>query len=115
MIHGIDVSRAILAVHGDWKAANGERWMLTDTRVYDWWDLAAAWGSEQPKSEEDKAEEGPNERNRSKGPQAQWVLELMRETNVRALPRSVEQLGRALDSTGFWDTFKLAPVMTRLE
>ncbi|KAF5309303.1 hypothetical protein D9758_019053 [Tetrapyrgos nigripes] len=45
MIHGIDVARAILAVHANFSKASGERWLLTDGRVYDWWDLASAWGS----------------------------------------------------------------------
>lgn len=112
MIHGVDVSRAILALHENFEPAIGQRWMLTDTRVYDWWDLAAAWGSEQPKVVEERDE---SERNRSRGPQARWVIELMKEAGVRALPRPVDQLGRALDSREFWDTFKLEPVMARLE
>ena len=111
MIHGLDVSRAIVAVHANFEPAIGQRWMLTDTRVYDWWDLAAAWGSEQPKD----AGEDASKRNQSKGPQAQWVIELMREAGVRALPRPADQLGRALDSREFWETFKLEPVMARLE
>ena len=48
MIHGSDVARAILAVHAHFDRATGERWMLTDGRVYDWWDLAYAWGSVPP-------------------------------------------------------------------
>jgi len=43
VVHGIDVARAILAIHENFTA--GERWLLTDARVYDWWDLASAWGS----------------------------------------------------------------------
>jgi hypothetical protein len=45
MIHGHDVARAILAVHAHPTRATGERWILTDNRVYDWWDLASAWGN----------------------------------------------------------------------
>lgn len=33
MIHGMDVARAILALHENFTP--GERWLLTDTRVYD--------------------------------------------------------------------------------
>ncbi|TCD63739.1 hypothetical protein EIP91_004990 [Steccherinum ochraceum] len=45
LIHGLDVSRAILAVHRHFASrATGQRWLLTDQRVYDWWDLASAWG-----------------------------------------------------------------------
>ncbi|KAK0508692.1 hypothetical protein JMJ35_008968 [Cladonia borealis] len=31
-----------------------------------------------------------------------WVLELMEEEGVRALPRDGERLGRRLDGRGFW-------------
>lgn len=105
MIHGIDVARAILAVHDKFSLANGTRWLLTDGRTYDIWDLVAAWGD-------------GGEANRGKlptGPQAKWVLELMVETAVRALPRSAETLGRALDSREFWSTFDLTPARARLE
>ena len=94
MIHGLDVSRAVLAVHARFDRANGERWLLTDGRVYDWWDLASAWGEE--------------------GKQGKWVRELMGETGVRALPRTPELIGRAMDSREFWDTFELEPVKGRL-
>ncbi|KAI1797067.1 hypothetical protein LXA43DRAFT_985818 [Ganoderma leucocontextum] len=94
MIHGLDVSRAVLAVHAHFDRANGQRWLLTDGRVYDWWDLASAWGEE--------------------GQQGKWVRELMNEGGVRALPRTPEYIGRAMDSREFWDTFELEPVKGRL-
>ncbi|KAJ7587346.1 hypothetical protein C8J56DRAFT_827592 [Mycena floridula] len=99
MIHGLDVARAILAVHANFNKSIGQRWLLTDNRVYDWWDLASGWG----------ASDG--------GPQLQplWVRELMRENNVRALPRNAEVLGRALDSREFWETFDLSPCKTLLD
>ncbi|KAG7097731.1 hypothetical protein E1B28_005051 [Marasmius oreades] len=100
MIHGLDVARAILAVHLHTQFPAGERWILTDMRVYDWWDLSSAWSV----GEGDKKD----------GPQAAWVRELMREEGVRALPRSPEQLGRALDSREFWEFFGLSP-MKRLD
>ncbi|KAH9885793.1 hypothetical protein C8Q73DRAFT_749120 [Cubamyces lactineus] len=93
LIHGLDVARAILAVHAQFDRAAGERWLLTDLRVYDWWDLAAAWGEE--------------------GKQARWVRELMQEEGLRALPRSPEVIGRAMDSREFWTTFGLEPVKGR--
>ncbi|KAI7939629.1 hypothetical protein MJO29_014365 [Puccinia striiformis f. sp. tritici] len=106
MIHGLDVARAILAVLDRFALAAGQRWILTDQRVYDWWDLASAWG-----------ESGTDNRDTqvTVGPQAQWVMELMSENNVKALPRSPVQLGRALDSRQFWDTFGLSPVRARME
>ena len=103
LIHGLDVSRAILAVHEQFSKAGGQRWILTDGRVYDWWDLASAWGS------------GPAETDGPGGPHAAWVRELMQEQSVRALPRNVELLGRALDSQEFWSTFEMAPLKARLD
>ncbi|KAI9000469.1 hypothetical protein BD414DRAFT_405962 [Trametes punicea] len=94
MIHGLDVSRAVLAVHGHFNRASGERWLLTDLRVYDWWDLASAWGEE--------------------GKQGRWVRELLQEQGIRALPRTPETIGRAMDSKEFWETFELEPTRGRL-
>ncbi|KAJ7796765.1 hypothetical protein B0H14DRAFT_3494436 [Mycena olivaceomarginata] len=98
LIHGLDLARAILAVHSDFSKAAGQRWLLTDGRVYDWWDLGSAWGTE----------------NSSDGP-AVWVRELMQEGDVRVLPRNTELLGRILDSRDFWFEFGLAPLRARLE
>ncbi len=74
--------------------------MLTDGLVYDWWTLFASWASV---SSGDEVDPQPLE-------QAQWVYELMSEGRVRALPRSMEVLGRCYDTREFWDTFGLAPV-----
>ena len=129
MIHGIDVARAILAVHRNFSKAQGQRWILTDGRVYDWWDLASAWGSSKPPTlkkpivgeigaEGDSAictiEEEDSEHS-ERGPQAKWVRELMIEMGVLALPREIELLGRALDSRDFWNEFNLSPIRARLE
>ncbi|KAF5384497.1 hypothetical protein D9757_006417 [Collybiopsis confluens] len=117
MIHGIDVARAILAIHCDWDKSIGQRWILTDGRVYDWWDLASAWGSGPASSVTDTSATSssvslnPEDR----GPQASWVQELMREAGDRALPRSNDTLGRALDSREFWETFGLTPLKARME
>jgi hypothetical protein len=85
MLHGHTLAHALLAVHSSPTLAAGQRWLLTDGRVYDWWDLDAAWGS--------PATHG------------KWVRELMREEGVRALPRDHGRLGRCLDSREFWETF----------
>ncbi|KAJ7234175.1 hypothetical protein B0H12DRAFT_1259175 [Mycena haematopus] len=98
LIHGLDLARAIVAVHSDFAKAAGQRWLLTDGRVYDWWDLSSAWGAVEP---------GDN--------LAVWVRELMQEGNIRVLPRNTELLGRILDSREFWSEFGLAPVRARLE
>jgi hypothetical protein len=50
-----------------------------------------------------------------RGPQPNWVKELMEEHGIRALPRNVDLLGRALDARDFWKTFGLFPVKALLE
>lgn len=114
MIHGIDVARAILAVHENFELATGKRWLLTNNRVYDWWDLAAAWGTEFT-TVKGQAQPPTSSAKRDKGPHSRWVRELMREQGVRALPRAPELLGQALDSRDFWDTFKLEPVIAQID
>lgn len=106
MIHGLDVARAIVAVLDRFSLAAGQRWILTDQRVYDWWDLASAWGQSSVENRDTEV---------TIGPQAQWVNELMLESNTRALPRPPIELGRALDSREFWTTFGLSPVRARME
>lgn len=123
LIHGLDVARAILAVHNEPKKAVNNRWLVTDGRVYvssmllsiepmtdfvfryDWWDLASAWGT--------GGADGKDKPLR--GPQPGWVRELMDEEGVRALPRTPEQLGNALDSREFWNTFNLSPAKARVD
>ncbi len=102
LIHGRDVARAIYAVHQKWPGPS--RWMLTDQFVYDWWALLAEWGSGGANDSGDDATGEP----------LTWVRELMEEAGVRALPRSMEELGRAYDSREFWNTFGLSPVRARL-
>ena len=128
-VHGHDVARAVLAVHsapphyqesgasvdqtdsrsdvnvqdkGRSHHLLGRRYIVTDLRVYDWWDLASAWAHE---STADCA----------CADAATWVRELMDEHGVRALPRSPEQIGRAMDSREFWKDFDLVPVKGRWE
>jgi nucleoside-diphosphate-sugar epimerase len=117
MIHGEDVARAVLAVHKDFDKATGQRWLLTDGRVQDWWDLASAWGTQVPTIGADTSTAGneSQETKQGRGPQPGWVQELMREEGIRALPRPLEKLGRALDSQEFWNTFGIQPVMGRIE
>ncbi|KAG6901437.1 hypothetical protein C0995_012067 [Termitomyces sp. Mi166 len=119
LIHGLDVSRAILAVHTNWVKAAGQRWILTDGRVYDWWDLASAWGNrlsgEAVDQETRAAAWDPDEDEKQRGPHARWVRELMQEENVHALPRDVASFERALDSRDFWFMFGLSPIKARLD
>ncbi|KAK5131046.1 hypothetical protein LTR08_001331 [Meristemomyces frigidus] len=106
MIHGLDVARAVVAVMGAWQRAGGERWMLTDGFVYDWWSLMAGWADA---GNGDKSVMG-----REPAKQAQWVLELMREERVWALPRGMEVLGRCYFGREFWDVFGLVPLEARI-
>jgi hypothetical protein len=103
MIHGSDVAQSILSVHLKAHLAASQRWLLTDMRVYDWWELVSAWGT------------GRDEGGNATGEQRSWVRELMKEKGVRALPRNVELLGRGLDSREFWETFDIVPGRARLE
>lgn len=115
MIHGIDVSRAIVAVMDDYPRAKGQRWMLTDGFVYDWYSLVLGW-ADLPASESHPASvpgEGI-EKTREPRKQAEWVYQLLSEEDIRALPRSMELLGRCYDSREFWLTFNLVPLRARL-
>ena len=108
LIHGEDVSRAIIAVHE--KFTTGKRWLLTDLRVYDWWDLIQDWGVDVKQSTTDKSGGEVAENLQY----AKWVVELMGEENLRALPRNAENLGRVLDSRAFWLEMDLWPSQGRV-
>lgn len=79
--------------------------MLTDLFVYDWWSLILGFCGEI--DSENGNDEGAKK-------QIKWVEELMEESGVRALPRSMEQLGRCYDTREFWMTFGLMPTRARL-
>lgn len=123
MVHGVDVARVIVAVldkseKGQWADVGyGQRWMVTDGFVYDWWSLFAGWADTASTAKEQEGDrEGQAE---AKGPQkpikqAQWVYELMQEQGVRALPRSMEALGRCYDTRELWQTLGIAPLMAGL-
>lgn len=109
LVHGHDVARAVLAMHKQWSRAVGQRWLLTNERVYDLWDLISQWGNA-----------GDAGRNHiPQGTQPRWVQELMAESRqkkagkpyapIRGLPRTPEQLGLAMDSSDFWTTFEMCP------
>ena len=106
LVHGADVARGIVAVMRDWETAEGERWMVTDGIVYDWWELFVGWAA-RAKADGDGVEDMPSD-------QARWVFELMAEEKVWALPRSMEHLGRCYFGREFWDSFKLAPLKARV-
>ncbi|KAJ3035292.1 hypothetical protein HK097_004245, partial [Rhizophlyctis rosea] len=103
LIHGEDVARAITALH--LHPTPSERWLLTDGSVYDWWHLAASWGSG------GFAGKGAP----PSGEQGKWVRELMGEHGIRALPRDTSSLDRVLDSREFWNRFGLEPLWGRAD
>lgn len=115
LVHGRDVARAVVAMHRAFTP--GRRWIVTDGRVYDWWDLMQSWGAEARERERAKAR-GEGEGGGRMGEEEidgleyeRWVAELMREEGVRALPRGVERLGRVLDGRAFWEAMGTWPVM----
>ncbi|KAK5729675.1 hypothetical protein LTR17_011752 [Elasticomyces elasticus] len=117
MVHGVDVARAIVAVMNDWDKAKGQRWMVTDGFVYDWWSLMVGWAD--AKNEETRKNTMIGQPVASEGTgepidQAKWVFELMREEKIWALPRSMEVLGRCYFGREFWDVFGLVPLKARI-
>lgn len=101
LIHGEDVARSILAVHRNFDKLAGQRWCLTDLRVYDWWELISSWAPSTHNGEYDL----------TNNPRL-WVKQLMGEQSIRALPRPMEQLGRILDSREFWEVVGVTPGIT---
>lgn len=103
LIHGEDVARACLAMHR--RFTGGERWIVTDNHVYDWWDLVDGWAEDLQSG--DGGGQGPDYK--------RWIAELMREEDVRVLPRDKSRLGRVLDSSKFWEVMSILPrrVLTR--
>lgn len=112
MVHGVDVARVIVALinkgdRGQWDTVGrAQRWMVTDGFVYDWWSLFAGWAEGQ----EDEGAKIDAEPIR----QAKWVYELMQEEGVRALPRSMEALGRCYDTRELWQTLGIIPLKAGL-
>ncbi|KAL3420191.1 hypothetical protein PVAG01_08690 [Phlyctema vagabunda] len=102
LIHGEDVARAVLGLHRSFTAH--ERWLLTDMFVYDWYALIMGWGDGSAGGEDGEAA----------GRYRQWVRELMVEEGVRALPRSMEELGRCYDTREFFTRFGFSPAKARV-
>ena len=115
LVHGVDVSWGVVGVwrrfeekDGGEGGVRGKRWIVTDLRVYDWYDLVMSWGAG-----ERGEGEGEGEREK-KWEFTKWVGELMREEGVRALPRGEERLGRKLDGRAFWEMVGMWPSQGRV-
>lgn len=111
LIHGNDVARAILAVHQNFTPA--KRWLLTDLRVYDWWDLVQDWSTKVLKRVEEGEQIDEDEVQKQRN-LARWVIEAMMEEGVRALPREASALGRVLDARAFWEKMEIGPIEGRV-
>lgn len=99
LIHGEDVARGVVAVHENFEKVEGQRWILTDLWVYDWWGLMMDWGG--------KLEDGMEVR--------QAVFECMQRDSLRALPRPPDGLGRIVTSIEFWDAVGVWPTRGRVD
>ena len=112
LVHGRDVARAIIATHISFDKVGGKRWIVNDLHVYDWWDLILAWGKYarekaiSSQSLEDRAEKTVGKEDLQF---EHWIVDLMAEEGVRALPRNNDTLGRVLDGRGFWEAVGEAP------
>jgi hypothetical protein len=104
-VHGEDVARAIIATHRNFTP--GQRWIIADLRVYDWYDLIMSFSA---LTESEESQEILETRLQF----AKWVGELMVEEKIRALPRDMALLGRKLDSRGFWEHHGIWPRHHRL-
>ena len=140
MVHGNDVSRAIIGAHFSFlknrttshistpsaqhshskpQSVGGWHWPITDLHCYDWWDLFMQFGS----YARQHAESGGVSEAILKGTKPEelqyekWVLELIDERGIRALPRDKtgEGMGRLVDSRTFWDVIGLWPVEGRAD
>ena len=163
MIHGRDVSRAIIAAHFKlieeyapplrapcseseypfpYPSANnqaptttaattsstgislpntlgGHRFPITDLHCYDWWDLFMQFGQ----YARQRAIDGETEAGVLRGVKPeellyeQWVLELMDERGIKALPRDKngEDVGRLVDGRAFWAVAEARPLEGRAD
>ena len=116
LVNGQDVARAIVGCHKKWENVKGQRWIVTDLRVYDWWDLGMSWGGEALDVLDRETIESEEDRSslEHKGQVARWVGECMVEEGVRALPRATELLNRRLDARDFWHAIDAWPSVGRV-
>ncbi|EST09049.1 Alpha/beta hydrolase fold-1 [Kalmanozyma brasiliensis GHG001] len=108
-VHGQDVARAILLLHKSHSAGWGRRWIISDTKVYDWWQLFRFLRPAIPEHPDDSPETAQR-----------WVSELVEENHIRSLPRPIASkagqnlphyLERALEGHEFWNLFNEKPLI----
>ena len=95
------------------------RFPITDLHCYDWWDLFIQFGQ----YARQRAIDGETKVEVLKGTKPEellyekWVLELMDEKGIRALPRDKtgEGLGRLVDGRAFWAVAGARPLEGRAD
>lgn len=98
LIHGWDVARACLCMHKDFYP--GDRSIITDCRIYDWWTLFSWWAIRKPVLVSDEVFQMHRE----------WYKELCEQhENFGNPPRTNEELGRVLSSDSFWESYQTLP------
>lgn len=134
LVHGEDVAQAVLGAHLKPEKVRGQRWIVTDLHVYDWWDLIVQWATEEAKGTSTMAkvrETGTSLRDFGvvDGPgltptggvlttsqidlQAE-VFKCLEKSGVRALPRDPNSLGRVLDGRELWKVIGRHPTVGRV-
>lgn len=115
LVHGEDIALAVVELTKSiststsastgttWDRMKNQRWLLTDLHIYDWWEIVVSFKKKKKDGELDEGKES------KEAEEVQWVQELMRCENVRALPRGAEILGRCLDSREFWEILGIWP------
>lgn len=99
LIHGWDVARACLCMYRNFYP--GDRSIVTDCRVYDWWSLFAWWAFSMGQPLVSHEVEQMHE---------EWQIELMdNDATYADSPRSITELGRVLDSHAFWHSHHTRP------
>ena len=96
------------------KTVGGGHWPITDLHSYDWWDLFFSFGA-YARAQAVAGQISPLIMKDIEDPAGleyeKWVLELMREKGVRALPRDkeCEGMGRLVDGRAFWEVVGRVP------
>ena len=101
------------------KTLGGHRFPITDLHCYDWWDLFMQFGQ----YARQRAIDGETKAEILRGAKPEellyekWVLELMDENGIRALPRDKtgEGLGRLVDGRAFWAVAGARPLEGRAD
>ncbi|KAH0847990.1 hypothetical protein FOPE_01843 [Fonsecaea pedrosoi] len=129
LIHGSDVAGAVVGVieadraETDKNASGersptteklfGRRWIVADCVCYDWWSVVwdfSGDSSEDSHRDEEGAEQQTKLAERRK--YRRWVMDLMQDKGVKALPRPLDALGRKLDAREFWQAVGILPERT---